>query len=38
MFIFYALGEQRLGIDLEQISEAYAAKNAVNHERQANGY
>lgn len=38
LFIFYALGEQRLGIDLEQISEAYAAKNAVNHERQANGY
>ncbi|MNW36175.1 dUTPase [compost metagenome] len=35
---FYSLGEQRLGLTFEQIAEAYAAKNAVNHERQANGY
>lgn len=36
--IFYSLGEQRLGFTFEQISEAYVSKNAVNHERQTNGY
>lgn len=35
---FYSLGEQRLGFTFDQISEAYAAKNAINHERQSNGY
>ncbi|RUT48550.1 dUTPase [Paenibacillus anaericanus] len=38
IYIFYALGEQRLGFDFEDIAAAYAAKNEVNHERQANGY
>ncbi|OIB05007.1 hypothetical protein AK95_14755 [Paenibacillus sp. LC231] len=38
LWIFYSLGEHRLGFTFEQIAEAYAAKNAVNHERQANGY
>ncbi|SFE42336.1 Dimeric dUTPase, all-alpha-NTP-PPase (MazG) superfamily [Paenibacillus algorifonticola] len=38
LFIFHALGEQRLGFTFEDVSAAYAAKNAVNHERQANGY
>lgn len=38
LWIFYSLGEQRLGFTFDQIAEAYAAKNAVNHERQANGY
>ncbi|MDU5950914.1 MAG: dUTP diphosphatase [Paenibacillus macerans] len=38
LFIFYALGQKRLGFTFEQIAEAYAAKNAVNHERQSNGY
>ncbi|WP_232729834.1 dUTP diphosphatase [Paenibacillus phocaensis] len=36
--VFYSLGEQRLGFTFEQIADAYAAKNAVNHERQSNGY
>lgn len=38
LWIFYSLGEQRLGFTFEQIAEAYAEKNAVNHQRQANGY
>lgn len=38
LYIFYALGEQRLGFTFEQIGEAYVAKNAVNHGRQSNGY
>lgn len=38
LWIFYSLGEQRLGFTFEQVAEAYAAKNAVNHKRQANGY
>ncbi|MBW4838620.1 MAG: dUTP diphosphatase [Paenibacillaceae bacterium] len=38
LYIFYLLGEQRLGFTFNQIAEAYAAKNAVNHERQVNGY
>lgn len=38
LFIFYALGQKRLGFTFEQIADAYAAKNAVNHERQSNGY
>lgn len=38
LFLFYGLGEQRLGFTFEQIAEAYAAKNAVNHERQSTGY
>lgn len=36
--VFYSLGEQRLGFTFEQIADAYAAKNAVNHERQSSGY
>ncbi|MPY20684.1 dUTP diphosphatase [Paenibacillus glucanolyticus] len=36
--IFFILGYQYLGFTFEQIAEAYAAKNAVNHQRQANGY
>jgi dimeric dUTPase (all-alpha-NTP-PPase superfamily) len=38
MAVFYSLGEQRLGFTFEQIADAYAAKNAVNHERQSSGY
>ncbi|MDF2649632.1 MAG: hypothetical protein K0Q73_5437 [Paenibacillus sp.] len=38
LYIFYLLGEQRLGFTFEQIAEAYIAKNKVNHQRQANGY
>lgn len=38
LYIFYLLGEQRFGFTYSQIADAYAAKNAVNHERQANGY
>ncbi|MEF3312560.1 dUTP diphosphatase [Paenibacillus sp. GYB004] len=38
LFIFYALGEQRLGFDFDQIAAAYLDKNKTNHERQANGY
>ncbi|HAF97524.1 dUTP diphosphatase [Paenibacillus lactis] len=38
LWIFYSLGEQRLGFTFDQIAEAYAAKNAVNHQWQANGY
>lgn len=38
LFTFYALGQKHLGFTFEQISDAYAAKNAVNHERQSNGY
>lgn len=38
LFAFYVLGEQCLGLDFEQIADAYAAKNAVNHARQENGY
>lgn len=38
LFIFYALGEQRLGFDFDQISAAYVAKNEVNHKRQESGY
>ncbi|MEK5278619.1 dUTP diphosphatase [Paenibacillus sp. FSL H7-0735] len=38
LYIFYGLGEQRLGFSFEQIAEAYATKNQVNHDRQANGY
>lgn len=38
LFIFYALGEQRLGFTFEQIAAAYVAKNKVNHERQSSGY
>lgn len=38
LWIFYSLGQQRLGFTFEQIAEAYAAKNKVNHERQENGY
>lgn len=36
--IFFILGYQYLGFTFEQIAEAYAEKNAVNHQRQANGY
>lgn len=38
LFVFYALGEQRLGLTYEEIAEAYVAKNRTNHDRQANGY
>lgn len=38
LYAFYALGEQRLGFTFEQITEAYTAKNKVNHDRQSNGY
>jgi len=38
LFLFYAIGDQRFDFTFEQIAEAYAKKNAVNHERQANGY
>jgi dimeric dUTPase (all-alpha-NTP-PPase superfamily) len=38
LFIFYSLGEHRLGFTFDQISAAYMEKNRVNHERQANGY
>lgn len=38
LFIFYALGEQRLGLSFEEIAAAYMAKNKTNHERQSNGY
>lgn len=38
LFIFYGLGEQRLGFTFEEIAAAYIAKNQTNHERQANGY
>jgi dimeric dUTPase (all-alpha-NTP-PPase superfamily) len=35
--MFLGLGKM-LGFTWEQIEEAYLAKNAVNHQRQANGY
>lgn len=38
LFIFYSLGEHRLGFTFEQIAAAYMEKNRLNHERQANGY
>lgn len=38
LYLFYLLGEQRLGFTFDQIADAYAAKNAVNHERQSSGY
>lgn len=38
LFIFYALGEQRLGFTFDQIAAAYVAKNKTNHDRQTNGY
>lgn len=38
LYLFYLLGEQRLGFTFDQIAAAYVAKNAVNHERQSNGY
>lgn len=39
LHIFWALGEQRLGFDWEKdIAPAYLEKNAINHERQENGY
>lgn len=38
LFIFYSLGEHRLGLTFEQMCEAYVAKNKTNHDRQTNGY
>jgi dimeric dUTPase (all-alpha-NTP-PPase superfamily) len=38
LYLFFALGEQRLGFTWDQIAEAYIKKNRINHERQANGY
>lgn len=35
--LFLALGDL-LGFTWEEVEQAYLAKNAVNHERQANGY
>lgn len=37
LLVFLTLGEM-LGFTWEQIEQAYYAKNAVNHERQNNGY
>ncbi|AEH46763.1 dUTPase [Parageobacillus thermoglucosidasius C56-YS93] len=37
-YIFFNMAEQRLGFTWEQIEEAYMRKNAINHERQNNGY
>ncbi|MNJ65253.1 dUTPase [compost metagenome] len=37
-FVFMAVGMIGFEFTWEQIAEAYAAKNAVNHERQASGY
>lgn len=36
--IFFSLGYQHLGFTWEQIADAYSFKNAVNHQRQVNGY
>lgn len=38
LYMFYSLGEQRLGFDFDQIAAAYLEKNKVNHNRQSNGY
>jgi dimeric dUTPase (all-alpha-NTP-PPase superfamily) len=38
LYIFYNLGEQRLGFTFEQIATAYLEKNQVNHARQSSGY
>jgi dimeric dUTPase (all-alpha-NTP-PPase superfamily) len=35
--LFFGLGSM-LGFDWEQVTEAYFSKNAVNHQRQENGY
>jgi dimeric dUTPase (all-alpha-NTP-PPase superfamily) len=37
-FIFFNMGEQRLGFTWSQIVDAYIAKNAINHKRQESGY
>lgn len=37
-FVFIVLGLIGFGFTFDQVEEAYVAKNAVNHERQANGY
>lgn len=37
-YIFNLIGEIAFGFDFDTVAEAYAKKNAVNHERQANGY
>ncbi|WP_374718343.1 dUTP diphosphatase [Neobacillus sp.] len=38
LYLFYLLGEQRLGVTFDQIAAAYVAKNKVNHQRQESGY
>ncbi|MBY6268012.1 dUTP diphosphatase [Parageobacillus thermoglucosidasius] len=37
-FLFIAIGTIGFNLTLEQIEEAYLRKNAVNHQRQENGY
>lgn len=37
-YVFFAIGIVGLGFTWEQIAEAYVSKNAVNHQRQQNGY
>lgn len=36
--VYLNLAEQRLGFSLEQIEQAYFEKNAINHQRQLQGY
>jgi dimeric dUTPase (all-alpha-NTP-PPase superfamily) len=38
LFAYYIILGKRLGFTWEQIEQAYFAKNAINHERQNNGY
>jgi dimeric dUTPase (all-alpha-NTP-PPase superfamily) len=37
-YIFFNLGEQRLGFTWEEVEQAYVKKNAENHKRQESGY
>ncbi|WP_340397995.1 dUTP diphosphatase [Paenibacillus sp. FSL E2-0202] len=37
-YVFFAIGLVGFNFTFEQIADAYAAKNKVNHERQVNGY
>lgn len=38
LFAFYIILGERLGFTWEQIEQAYLEKNAINHQRQENGY
>lgn len=38
LYIFFNFGEQKLGFSWEEVVKAYLDKNAVNHQRQMNGY